>query len=311
MDSPFRISDLEIFLYKNDKNKLKQILDFEEIHDSNFEETLAEKFGKNIAIMINNGWECENLSHRQDFALSGEFCDDSYFNVFERKQEINEECKYEPYKADALWGDIKEKYFGQVMHIASCIKVIQDSMEMIGKNKKQINRVLNKYIDGFTDNLNLEKIIELFGIDRENIQSVFLNKFNENNFWTKKLAGQKRKEGIVIDENIYNSHHKNEDFYEDISKRIVKKIRTKHIKKEGFLSKVIGKVKGMLNKKSIKLLNEGIQVTKKEISEEEKNRQFIENINNTYTSETRIKEKNNNYKEDNKKREERDIGEEL
>ena len=64
MGSPFRISDLETCIANGNKEKLQTIMDFTEIQNGNFTEQLAEVFGRNIATMMSNGWECENLIHR-------------------------------------------------------------------------------------------------------------------------------------------------------------------------------------------------------------------------------------------------------
>ena len=211
MDSPFRISDIEICLAKGDLEQLRQIMDFSEVQTPNFEEMIAKTFGRNVALLMNNGWESENLIHRQDYSLAGELCDDSYFDIFERKKEFESKHKNEPYKAEGMWNEIKRGYIGQVIHFASCIKVIQESLTALGKDKKQINHVLEQYVDSFVDNLDFEKISKLFGTSLENVQKIFLEEFSKAQSWTEKLAGQDRAEGIVMDEAIYNSHINNEN----------------------------------------------------------------------------------------------------
>ncbi len=79
MGSPFRISDLETCIANGNTEQLQTIMDFSEKQNGNFTEQLAELFGKNIAALMSNGWECENLIHRQDFSLTGEFCDEFIF----------------------------------------------------------------------------------------------------------------------------------------------------------------------------------------------------------------------------------------
>lgn len=95
MGSPFRISDLETCIANGNKEQLQAIIDFSEMQNGNFTEQLAEVFGRNIAILMSNGWECENLVHRQDFSLAGEFCDDSYFDIFEKQEDMKEKYKAE------------------------------------------------------------------------------------------------------------------------------------------------------------------------------------------------------------------------
>ena len=50
------------------------------------------------------------------------------------------------------------------------------------------------------------------------------------------MAGQDRKEGLVMDEAIYNSHKGNEDFYAKVSEMITEKIRIRQGEKgkDGF-----------------------------------------------------------------------------
>ena len=236
MESPFRISDLEICIVNGNKEQLQAIIDFSEMQNGNFTEQLAEVFGRNIAILMSNGWECENLVHRQDFSLAGEFCDDSYFNIFEKQEDMKEKYKAEPYKADALWGEIRRKYTGQVMHIASCIKVVQNAMSIIGRSQEQVDSILDKFVESFTNNLDLQKIGDLFQIDENAIGETLMREFRVGQNWTEKMAGQDRKEGLVMDEAIYNSHKGNEDFYAKVSEMITEKIRIRQGEKgkDGF-----------------------------------------------------------------------------
>ena len=236
MGSPFRISDLEICIVNGNKEQLQAIIDFSEMQNGNFTEQLAEVFGRNIAILMSNGWECENLVHRQDFSLAGEFCDDSYFDMFEKQEDMKEKYKAEPYKADALWGEIRRKYTGQVMHIASCIKVVQKAMSIIGRSQEQVDSILDKFVESFTSNLDLQKIGDLFQIDENAIVETLMREFRVGQNWTEKMAGQDRKEGLVMDEAIYNSHIENEDFYAKVSEMITEKIRIRQGErgKDGF-----------------------------------------------------------------------------
>ncbi len=232
MGSPFRISDLETCMANGNKEQLQTIMDFTEMKNSNFTEQLAAVFGRNIAILMNNGWECENLIHRQDFSLTGEFCDDSYFDIFEKQAEMKEKFKAEPYKADALMNEIRRKYTGQVMHIASCIKVVQNAMSMTGKSQEQIDGILDTFVESFVDNLNLQKIGQLFQIDENAIEETLMSEFRAKQNWTEKMAGQDRREGFVMDEAIYNSHIGNEEFYAKVSEMISERIRTRQIQKK-------------------------------------------------------------------------------
>lgn len=176
--------------------------------------------------------ECENLIHRQDFSLTGEFCDDSYFDIFKKQAEMKEKYKTEPYKADALMGEIRRKYTGQVMHIASCIKVVQNAMSMTGKSQEQIDSILETFVGSFANNLDLQKIGQLFKIDEKAVEEILMREFSVGQNWTEKMAGQDRKEGLVMDEAIYNSHIGNEEFYAKVSGMITERIKIRQSQKE-------------------------------------------------------------------------------
>ena len=285
MGSPFRISDLETCIANGNKEQLQAIMEFSERKNSSFAQQLTETFGKNIATLMNNGWECENLIHRQDFSLTGEFCDDSYFDIFEKKEEMQNKYKSEPYKADALMNEIRRKYTGQVMHIASCIKVVQQAMEITGKDEKEIDSVLEKFIDSFTNNLDLKKVSEIFQIDESQIVETLMNEFRTEQNWTEKMAGQNRKEGLVMDDAIYNSHIGNENFYAKISKMITERINDKEISKGkddpkknkffNFISRIINNVKSKVKRKDIKMLPEASQDTREELSTKSNSRNAL------------------------------------
>lgn len=236
MGSPFRISDLETCIKKGNKEQLQAIMEFSEKQNGNFTEQLSEVFGKNIAVLMSNGWECENLVHRQDFSLTGEFCDDAYFNIFEKQEEEKRKYKKEPYKADALTREIRRKYTGQIMHIASCIKVVQNAMSITGRTQEEIDGILDTFVENFTSNLDFKKIAQLFQIDENAIEETIMSEFKEGQNWVERMAGQDRKEGLVMDEAIYNSHISNEEFYTKVSGMITERIRTRKIQKgkDGF-----------------------------------------------------------------------------
>lgn len=285
MGSPFRISDLETCIANGNKEQLQAIMDFSEMQNNDFAKQLAETFGKNIATLMNNGWECENLIHRQDFSLTGEFCDDSYFDIFEKQEEMKEKYKSEPYKAEALINEIRRKYTGQVMHIVSCIKVVQQAMEMIGKESKEVDSILETYIESFTSNLDLKKVSEIFQIDESQVVETLMNEFRAGQNWTEKMAGQDRKEGLVMDEAIYNSHIGNEEFYAKVSEMITERIKDKEVSKGkeeskknkffNFISRMINNVKSKIKRKDIKMIPETTQDIRNETSTKSNSRNAI------------------------------------
>lgn len=246
VDSPFRVSDIEIYIKNNEFDKLSAVLEFTEGKNKNFATDLAEIFGKNIATLLNNGWECENLIHRQDFSITGEFCDDAYFNIKEDESLKSQEREYieKPYKLSALKSEHKRRYTGQVLHIASCIKIIQDAMRIAGKDEKEIDEVLNSYVESFAENLNFEEIARVLGTDQKTAIRRLEEEFSEIQFqentetknsenskpskprnWVEKMAGQDRKNGLEMDDAIYYSHAGNEDFYSEVANRILEKIK--------------------------------------------------------------------------------------
>ena len=314
MGSPFRISDLETCIANGNIEQLQAIMDFSEMQNNNFAKQLAEIFGKNIATLMSNGWECENLIHRQDFSLTGEFCDDSYFNIFERQEEFKEKYKAEPYKADALMNELRRKYSGQVMHVASCIKVVQQAMELTGKDQKEIDDVLETYVESFTNNLDFQKMGKLFQVDESTMLETLMSGFKAGQNWVGKMAGQDRKEGLVMDEAIYNSHIENENFYNKVSEMITERIKNREVsngkdehkknKLINFMSGIINKIKNTIKRKDVKMLPEATRNIKKEsrvnpntrnellesikVSPEE----LAENIENQQIENVQIKEDN-------------------
>ena len=289
MGSPFRISDLETCMANGNKEQLQAIMDFSEMQNNNFAEQLAEVYGKNIANLMNHGWECENLGHRQDFSLTGEFCDDAYFDISERQEEMKEKCKAEPYKADALMNEIRRKYTGQVMHIASCVRVVQDAMKATGKSQKEIDGILETFIESFTNNIGLQKIGQVFQIDENSVVETLKREFATGQNWTEKMAGQDRREGLLIDEAIYNSHIENEEFYAEVSEMIFEKIKEREATRENdaskknklldFMSSIINKIKNTITRKNVRMLPEANQDMRGKLSIESNSRNaFLESI---------------------------------
>ena len=270
--SPFRISDLETCMANGNQKQLQAIMDFSRMQNSNFANQLAEVYGKNIAILINNGWECENLMHRQDFSITGEFCDDAYFDILERQKEAKEKYKDEPYKAEALMHETKRRYEAQVMHIASCIKVVQKAMEMTGRNQSEIDGILETFVNSFVTHVDLQKNGLIFQPAEKNSKETLT--------WTEKMAGQDRAEGLVMDEAIYNAHIGNEDFYTKVSAMITERIQNREESKEkdepkenkllAFMSRVINRIKSATKRKDVKMLPEGTPDIREEALNERK-----------------------------------------
>ena len=132
---------------------------------SSFEIVFAETMGKNVAMLLNGGWFVKNVTHRQDFDLSGAMCDDSYdelSQVVERFSKISNSGK-----RDAMINEAKQHYLHQIHFVASTAKIIQDAMAIRGKTEDEIGQVFDAYVDSFVNNLDLEKIAGNFGITKE------------------------------------------------------------------------------------------------------------------------------------------------
>ena len=180
LESPFRIADLEI-LSGDLKNlpAIEAIVNFtESMHPDRipFENYFAKQLGKNLGNMMNNGWVCENFSHRQDYSLTGEMCDDSYQYApqeLNKYYEMEKQGKKELYaaaddksidigkgkieRAEAGKVNLRLKYFSQIYSLSSNIKVLQDEMKMRGKSKKEIESVLTDFLDSFTNTVDLDR----------------------------------------------------------------------------------------------------------------------------------------------------------
>lgn len=161
IESPFRIADIEILL-GDSKNlpALEAIAGFtESMHPDRipFENYFAKQLGINLGNMMNNGWECENFSHRQDYTLTGEMCDDSYKYAPKELELASRDENENPGKANAGRTNIRLKFFTQIYLLSSNIKILQDEMKMRGKSKEEIDSVLTDFLDNFHQTLDLER----------------------------------------------------------------------------------------------------------------------------------------------------------
>ena len=145
LESPFRVADLEI-LVGDEKNlpAIEAIVGFtESMHPTRvpFENYFARQMGINLGNMMNNGWECENFSHRQDYTLTGEMCDDSYEYVPEelaKQEELERAGKQELEKATNL----EER---------------REAEEKIGKSEVSQNYIKRKFFTQIYCNSIIEK----------------------------------------------------------------------------------------------------------------------------------------------------------
>ena len=132
------------------------------------------------------------------------------------------------------------------MHTVSCIKVVQEAMNMVGKSQKEIDSILEKFVDSFANNLDVEKISGLFKVDNNRIKKYLISEFNKEQNWTEKMAGQQRKNGVVMNESIYNLHIKNEELYSKVAKMINQKMITRENENEIDIHKYDRKVENKI-----------------------------------------------------------------
>ena len=180
VDSPFRIADFELLL-GDEKNlpKIEAMVKFTEKYHPDrvpFENYFAKQLGKNLGNMMNNGWECENFSHRQDYSITGEMCDDSYVYAPKELDKLDEleylgkqklqtaTSQKEIDKANDQIGmskagktKLRLKYVAQIYSLGSNIKILQEEMKMRGKSKEEIDSVLTDFLDSFHQTLDIEK----------------------------------------------------------------------------------------------------------------------------------------------------------
>lgn len=255
MGSPFRISDIEICLKHKDYEGLKALFDFSETINENFTIDLAGDYGKNIATLMNNGWTYVALFNRQDFCLTGEFCDDEFVDI---KQFQGDK------PSDVLrLSDAMNKYKGQIMHGASCVKVIQDSMRLLGKDEKSIQSVLDTFLNSFANNINYELIGNFLGRDAKQMEEEIIEQFGQKRNWTEEMSTI-CKDGITSRDNaIYNANIGYEEFYEQIAETLCEKFKTK--KAEKGLQNIAESDEAMKNLSTVfEGLREAIHVQEKE-----------------------------------------------
>lgn len=161
IETPFRIADIEY--YKDQKNieVLENIAGFmEEMYPERipFENYFAHQMGINLANMLNNGWCCENFSHRQDYTLSGEMCDDSYFDIKDKLEHAEKFRKTNLGRMKVDKSNTRLKFFLQTYVLSSNIKVLQEEMGLRGKSEKEIESVLNDFLDSFAQTIDLEQV---------------------------------------------------------------------------------------------------------------------------------------------------------
>lgn len=227
MESPFRISDLEYYVENNDISAIQDIVEFTQETQGievAFENIFAKQMGTNIALMMNKGWMCENFVHRQDYSLTGEMCDDSYFNLTEKLKELEVRHKDDKGKCEAISNDFKRRFFSQIYLISSNIKVLQDEMQMRGKQPEEIESVMMDFIESFAQSIDFEEMANTFGKKEQDIKEAFLNLIGVPRDYTKMMAGESRADGMIYDEAILRAHQGKNVFYNELSDKLAERL---------------------------------------------------------------------------------------
>lgn len=228
MESPFRISDLEYYVENNDISAIQDIVEFTQENQETevaFENIFAKQMGTNIALMMNKGWMCENFVHRQDYSLTGEMCDDSYFDLTEKLKELAVRHKDDKGKYEAISNDYKRKFFSQIYLISSNIKVLQDEMQMRGKQPEEIESVMMDFIESFAQNIDFKEMANTFGKKEQDIKEAFSNLIGVPRDYTKMMAGESRADGMIYDEAILRAHQGNNAFYNELSHKLAERLQ--------------------------------------------------------------------------------------
>lgn len=150
LENPFRIMDLAHFVDNRMLDSVQAILDYtSEQYDGDYITLYAETMGKNLAGFMNLGLAYNNWSHRQDFSLSGEMCDDAYDDVSKSiicSKSITEDDKHYKHIMKEI-----SIYYNQIYLFASNMKVIEDAYRMLGREVSEDYQ--DRFIETFIENL--------------------------------------------------------------------------------------------------------------------------------------------------------------
>ena len=228
LQNPFRISDIEYYIKMGRVDIIKNIVSFSESvqeTDETMERYFARQMGTNLANMLNSGWICENFSHRQDFTLAGEMCDDTYKYL---PEEFERARKYDDGKRTVVQNGLRRKYIYQIFALSSTIKVLQDEMILREKSPDEIKDVYETFIKTFVGTVDLDKVTGFVHADAKKIFGL-LAKSPQN--FVEKIAEKQVKSGVNYDEEILQSHKNNNGFFNQVSASIAKGFGIKEVEK--------------------------------------------------------------------------------
>lgn len=256
VESPFRISDIEYYVAANNVGALKAIAEFtestlEECKDgTRFETVFARNMGQNLGYLLNNGWNLENMVHRQDYDLAGEMCDDAYFGLREKIQDLTE-SESNLGKRTGMINDYKKDFLSQIHFVSSNIKILQDSMRLRGASEEEISSVLDSFIDSFIGTLDIDALSQNLVVDKENAIKQLMGYFDINNLQTDRynevnipedypyvkgqrdyvleMAGKSRREGVEYDDAILNANNGYQEFYRKVSYKLLERFKNKRL----------------------------------------------------------------------------------
>lgn len=114
----------------------------------------------------------------------------------------------------------------QVIFIGANIRDLQNEMRLKGKSEKEINSVLENYVQGFCENINFDSISRLTGWKEETVKRIFYGTLEakKQNF-SEDLAEVMLPDGKKMQDNsIYNANKEYEEFYGKLSEAIKKEM---------------------------------------------------------------------------------------
>lgn len=216
LESPFRISDLVYYLETRNIAAVKAILDYSRTrYSTDYLIYYARTMGKNAAGFMNEGLANHLWSHRQDFALSAEICDEAFNDV--RKNLSEDDCmdRYEQLKSikeNATGADVpkdilneydhcdcimtdKTKYYAQIYLFASNMMAIENAYRLVGY-ELDTNHV-NSFAESFIGGLERKK---------ETLEAIF--------FWYHQLFGENGKLGQYLGVRAQNTIRGYEEYIE-------------------------------------------------------------------------------------------------
>lgn len=169
LENPFRISDLDYYVKHKDSAAVVSILEYSQLfYDEDFLLTYADIMGKNVAGFMNQKIANHLWSHRQDFALSAEICDEAYNDVsiniskddYYRQYKRLQKSKYDNgFENISFIIEDQVKYYAQIFLFASNMKVIENAYILSGINVP--DNYQNRFIESFIDNLaNRENVVK-------------------------------------------------------------------------------------------------------------------------------------------------------